>query len=164
VPAGTDGRIRCQSKVVSLGRCAEDQSTSAELFRDSWYYPGDIGMLDADGYLHLRGRVAEIIRSGATEVFAPEIEAALAAHPDIVEAGVVGIPSRERGEAIVAFVVKQPNLDHAELVRHCQTVLAAPQRPEHVYYIDALPRIAGGKVDRSKLQSLALSEAMRRNG
>ena len=164
VPAGSYGTIRCRSDLVSLGRCAEDESRSAEHFRDGWYYPGDIGALDAEGYLHLRGRVAEIIRSGATEVFAPEVEAALAAHPAVAEAAVVGVPAPARGEEVVAFVVKRGALDHDELSRHCRAVLTPPQRPERIYYIDALPRIAGGKIDRSKLQSLALSEAMRRGG
>ncbi|HEX3974200.1 MAG TPA: class I adenylate-forming enzyme family protein [Stellaceae bacterium] len=162
LPAGSYGNIRCRSELVSLGRCEEDESESAEQFRDGWYYPGDIGMLDPDGYLILRGRVAEVIRSGATEVFAPEVAAAIAAHPGVAEVAVVGIPSPQRGEEIVAFVVKRGTLDHEELVRHCRGVLTPPQRPEHIYYMDGLPRIAGGKVDRARLQSLALSEAMRR--
>jgi len=164
LPVGSYGNIRCRSELVSLGRCGDDQRDSAEQFRDGWYYPGDIGALDAEGYLHLRGRVAEIIRSGATEVFGPDVTAAIAAHPAVADAAVVGIPSPTRGEEVVAFVVKRGTLEHEELVRHCRAVLTPPQRPERIYYIDALPRIAGGKLDRAQLQSLALSQAMRRGG
>ncbi len=97
------------------------------------------------------------IRYGATEVFAPEVEAALALHPAVAKAAVVGILAPARGEEVVAFVVKRGALEHDELSRHCRATLTPPQRPERVYYVDALPRIAGGKVDRAKLQSLALS-------
>ncbi|HEV8016132.1 MAG TPA: class I adenylate-forming enzyme family protein [Stellaceae bacterium] len=161
LPPGTYGTIRCRSDLVSLGRCAEDGNASAEHFRDGWYYPGDVGALDAEGYLHLRGRVAEIIRRGAIDVFTADVEAALAAHPAVAEAAVVGIPSPTQGEEVVAFVVKTGALTHDELVRHCVERLAPVQRPDRVFYIEALPRIAGGKVDRARLQSLALSDAVR---
>jgi long-chain acyl-CoA synthetase len=164
LPRGSDGHIRCRSDLVSLGRCEEDEAKSAEYFRDGWYYPGDIGALDIDGYLHLRGRVAEIIRSGATDVFAPDVERALASHPSVAEAAVVGVPSPTRGEEVVAFIVKRGALEHDELACHCRAVLTPPHRPERIYYVEALPRIAGGKVDRLRLQSLALSDAMRRSG
>ena len=72
---GAYGTIRCRSPLLSRP-CAENgDAPRAEYFRDGWYYPGDIGTLDADGYLYLRGRVADIIRRGGHEIFAPEIEA-----------------------------------------------------------------------------------------
>lgn len=164
VPAGTFGRIRCRGALMSRPCPESATEPRAEYFADGWYYPGDIGALDTEGYLHLRGRVAEIIRRGATEIFAPDIEAVIAAHPLVADAAVIGVPSQTRGEAVVAFVVKRGALQHDDLVRHCSGQLKPEQRPDRIYYIDTLPRIEGGKLDRARLQSLAQIEAMRRNG
>jgi acyl-CoA synthetase (AMP-forming)/AMP-acid ligase II len=162
LPAYSYGAIRCRSPLLSRP-CPENGSAPrSEYFRNEWYYPGDIGMLDADGYLYLRGRVADIIRRAGHDVFAPDVEAAIARHPLVAEAAVVGIPSPTVGEEVVAFVVKGGALDHDEIARHCQTVLAPMQRPDRIFYIAALPRLDAGKTDRARLQSLALSEAVRR--
>jgi acyl-coenzyme A synthetase/AMP-(fatty) acid ligase len=164
LPAGSYGAIRCRSPLLSRP-CAENtKEPRAEYFRGDWYYPGDIGMLDVDGYLYLRGRVADIIRRAGHEVMAPDVEAAIVRHPMVLEAAVVGIPSPGVGEEIVAFVVKGELLEHDELVRHCRTVLAPAQRPDRIFYIAALPRLDAGKIDRARLQSLALSEAVRGGG
>lgn len=164
LPTGMFGRIRCRGVLMSRPCPESANEPRAEYFRDGWYYPGDIGVLDTEGYLHLRGRVAEIIRRGATEIFAPDLEAVIVAHPLVADAAVIGVPSQTRGEAVVAFVVKRGALQHDDLVRHCSGRLKPEQRPDRIYYIDALPRIEGGKLDRARLQSLALIEAMRRNG
>jgi acyl-coenzyme A synthetase/AMP-(fatty) acid ligase len=164
LPAGRYGAIRCRSPLLSRP-CPEDAGAQrAEYFRDGWYYPGDIGALDADGYLYLRGRVADIIRHAGHEVFAPDVEAAIARHPLVAEAAVIGIPSPSLGEEVVAFVVKSGALEHDALANHCRTALAPAQRPDRIFYIAALPRLDAGKIDRPRLQSLALSEAVRRGG
>jgi len=164
LPSGSYGAIRCRSPLLSRP-CPEDaDARRGEYFRGDWYYPGDIGMLDADGYLYLRGRVADIIRRAGHEVFAPDVEAAIARHPLVAEAAVIGIPSPSRGEEVVAFVVKGGALEHDALADHCRTALAPEQRPDRIYYVEALPRLEAGKVDRPRLQSLALAEAVRRSG
>jgi long-chain acyl-CoA synthetase len=163
-PPGSYGAIRCRSPLLSRPCPENGGGPRAEYFRGEWYYPGDIGMLDADGYLYLRGRVADIIRRAGHEVFAPDVEAAIVRHLLVAEAAVVGIPSPSVGEEVIAFVVKGGALEHDDLARHCQTVLAPAQRPDRIFYIAALPRLDAGKIDRARLQSLALSEAVRRGG
>jgi acyl-coenzyme A synthetase/AMP-(fatty) acid ligase len=163
LPRDTFGRIRCRGPLRAR-LCPESVGDKrTEYFRDGWYYPGDVGKLDADGYLYLRGRAAEIIRRGAVEIFAADVEAAIASHPVVADAAVVGMPSQTRGEEVVAFVVTRGALAHDELARHCRERLAFEQRPDRVYYLDDLPRIAGGKVDRARLQSLALGEMVRQS-
>jgi acyl-CoA synthetase (AMP-forming)/AMP-acid ligase II len=161
---GSYGAIRCRSPLQSRPCPENGTAPRAEYFRGEWYYPGDIGMLDADGYLYLRGRVADIIRRGGCEVFAPDVEAAIARHPSIADVAVVGIPSPTVGEEVIAFVVKGGTIEHEDVARHCQSTLAPAQRPDRIFYVAALPRLDAGKLDRPRLQSLALSEAVRRGG
>jgi acyl-coenzyme A synthetase/AMP-(fatty) acid ligase len=163
-PAGAHGAIRCRGPLLSRPCPENGTAPRAEYFRGEWYYPGDIGMLDADGYLYLRGRVADIIRRGGAEVIAPEVEAAIARHPLIAEVAVIGIPSPTVGEEVIAFVVKGGAIEHDDVARHCQSTLAPAQRPDRIFYIATLPRLEAGKTDRARLQSLALSEAVRRGG
>jgi acyl-coenzyme A synthetase/AMP-(fatty) acid ligase len=164
VAPGSFGQIRCRGALMARP-CAESAGDKrTEYFRNGWYYPGDVGALDAEGYLRLRGRTAEIIQRGPATVFLPEIEAALATHPNVAEVAVIDAPSPRQGVEIVAFIVAHGGLQHDELARHCRDRLAPAQRPDRVYYVDTLPRIAGGKLDRPRLQSLAQSEAVRQGG
>ncbi len=160
LPAGAAGRIRCRAPTMSLGRCPEDAGAGAEYFRDGWYYPGEIGALDAEGYLSLRGRAAEAIRRGGVAIYAPEIEEALLAHPGIAEVAVVGRPPADAGgrEEAVAFVVRRGALSHDELARYCRERLAPARWPDRVFYADSLPRLPGGKIDRLRLVALAVQK------
>ncbi len=84
-PPKSLGTIRCRSPLLSRPCPENGGGPRAEYFRGEWYYPGDIGMLDADGYLYLRGRVADIIRRAGHEVFAPDVEAAIVRHLLVAE-------------------------------------------------------------------------------
>ncbi|HEX3969767.1 MAG TPA: class I adenylate-forming enzyme family protein [Stellaceae bacterium] len=155
---GMSGAIRCRP-LFTRGPCAEDEGRGSERIEGGWCYTGDVGFLDADGYLHLRGRAGEIMRRGGAEVFAAEIEGVLMAHPQVTEAAVVGRPVAGIGEEIIAFVVRRGGLDHDELARHCRARLGAEKMPSRVFYADGLPRLPGGKVDRLRLQALALEKS-----
>ncbi len=160
---GMYGAIRCRSSLLSRPCPENGGELRAEFFRDGWYYPGDIGALDAEGYLYLRGRVVDVIRRGAKEINAPDIEGVIARHAGVADAAVIGIPSPSQGEEVVVFVVRQGALEHDELARHCRAALAPEERPDRIYYIDRLPRNDAGKIDRPRLQSLALAEAVRQS-
>lgn len=153
---GTVGRLRCRGPGFASGMCPEDSATpSPECFRDGWYYTGDLGSLDEDGYLFLHGRIADVVRREGVEVFANDIEMALVAHPSVRDVAVIGRPSQRLGEEIVAFVVSNGPQQHDDLARHCRAALPSDRWPDHVFYIDALPRNAGGKVERLRLRALA---------
>ncbi len=159
LPSGVAGAVRCRP-VFTRGPCPEDlPRPGGERIENGWCYTGDIGLLDGDGYLYLKGRGTDVIRRGGVEVFAPEIEAVLVAHPAVADAAVIGLPVRGRGDEIVAFIVKRGALDHDEIARHCRERLAPGRLPDRVYYVDALPRIPGGKVNRVRLLEVAGEQA-----
>jgi len=165
LPADTIGEIRCKPP-SSLGLCAEDERHGAERverIEGGWCYTGDMGCLDPDGYLYIKGRTVDFIRREGTEFFASEIEAVIASYPAVAETAVVALPSPARGEEIIAFVVKHGALDHDELGRYCRARLAPERLPDRVFYIDSLPRIAGQKPDRLRLQALAAAEIARKS-
>lgn len=162
LPRGMFGQIRCRSGLMSRA-CPEDAGQrSAEYIRDGWYYPGDIGALDAGGYLYRRGRVAHVIRRGGRDIYASEVEAALTTHPMVIDTAVIGVPVSPTGHEMVAFVVARAGLNHDELVQHCRTRLPPDRLPDRIYYPNDLPRLAGGEVNRQRLLEIAAEERAKR--
>jgi acyl-coenzyme A synthetase/AMP-(fatty) acid ligase len=162
LPPGVDGEIRLRP-LYAVARCGETGAgnTSGERIVDGWCYTGDIGHLDADGFLYLKGRGTDLIRRGGIELFAPEIEAVLLAYPAVADAAVVGLPVIGQEDQVVAFIVKRGELIHDDLARHCREQLKPGRWPDRVFYLDALPRIPGGKVNRIRLLEIAAEQAGR---
>ncbi len=117
---------------------------------DGWFATGDLVSVSGDGYVTVRGRRTELIITGGHNVYPAEVEAVLSRHPDVVEVAVVGVPSAEWGETVVAFVVGTPDL--ASLDELAAAELAAFKCPREVRLVDALPRNALGKVVRGELR------------
>ncbi len=116
---------------------------------EDWFATGDLASVADDGYVSIRGRRTELIITGGHNVYPAEVEAVLARHPGVVEVAVVGLPSAEWGETVVAYVVGDPDL--ASLRELAAAELAPFKCPREVRLIDALPRNALGKVVRSEL-------------
>ncbi len=119
---------------------------SAIAFRDGWYYPGDLGKFDADGFLYLTGRAKDMIIRGGVNIYPAEIEQTLVAHPAVAEAAVVGWPSQERGEEVAAFVVCRASVTEHDLIGHCRASLAPYKIPKRIFVLDELPKSGLGKV------------------
>lgn len=126
-----------------------------EALRDGWFHTGDQGTLDAAGVLSITGRIRETIRSGGKSVQPEEVEAALALHPGVAEAAVVGLPDPEWGEMVAAAVVAAPGaaLTPEVLAEHCRAQLSPHKRPKLIRLVDALPRSHYGKVQRAKVKA-----------
>jgi malonyl-CoA/methylmalonyl-CoA synthetase len=124
----------------------------ADAFTDSdgWFATGDLASVADDGYVAIRGRRTELIITGGHNVYPAEVEAVLARHPGVDEVAVVGLPSAEWGEVVVAFVVGAPDL--AELRDLAEAELAPFKRPRELRLVEALPRNALGKVVRQQLR------------
>jgi acyl-CoA synthetase (AMP-forming)/AMP-acid ligase II len=115
-----------------------------------WFATGDLASVAADGYVSIRGRRTELIITGGHNVYPAEVEAVLARHPGVVEVAVVGAPSPEWGETVVAYVVG--DVEVAALQELASAELASFKCPREVRLIDALPRNALGKVVRAELR------------
>jgi acyl-CoA synthetase (AMP-forming)/AMP-acid ligase II len=127
------------------------------MWEGGWLHTGDLGYLDADGYLYIVGRKKEMVVRGGMNVYADDVEAVLQAHPEVVEAAVVGIPHEVLGEDIAAYVVLRPGatVSTAELQDFAGERLADYKVPRRVHYLPALPRNPGGKVLKSRLAGAA---------
>jgi acyl-CoA synthetase (AMP-forming)/AMP-acid ligase II len=114
---------------------------------------GDLGFLDADGYLHLTGREKEVIIRGGVNISPVEIDSVLMRRPEIIEAATVGIPDALYGEEVVSYVVARPGarLDTDELLRYCAAALPPFKTPKRIVLSDTLPKNARGKLDRKAL-------------
>jgi len=125
---------------------------NAEAFTgDGYFHTGDVGSLDADGYLSLVARLKELIITGGYNVYPREIEDVLRQHPAVVDAAVAGIPDPEWGEVVGAWCESDGSASAEELTRFVADYLASYKRPRRVQLVDALPRNALGKVNKGEL-------------
>ncbi len=150
VTASEIGRIRYRGPGIPEGFFRDAEASKAS-FHDGWFYPGDLGRLDADGFLHLAGRADDVIIRGGVNVYPAEIEETLLAHPMVRDVAVVGVPSAELGADIAAFVVTTADADRESLSAHCRASLAPYKVPTNIEIIDELPKTALGKVIKADL-------------
>jgi acyl-CoA synthetase (AMP-forming)/AMP-acid ligase II len=137
----------------------------AESVRDGWYYTGDLGYFDKDGFLYIVGRNKDMIISGGFNVYAREVEDALVSHGAVSEAAVLGLPDSEWGETVAAFVVTRTGTTTTaeELQRHCAERIASYKKPRLVEFVDALPRNGAGKVTKNTLRDIYLASRKEAN-
>jgi acyl-CoA synthetase (AMP-forming)/AMP-acid ligase II len=148
VPLGETGRLRYRSPASAQ---SYHQGDSTGVFKDGWYYPGDLAAMNAEGFLFLRGRVKDMIIRGGVNIYPGDIEQVLLRSGQVREVAVVGIPSREMGEEVGAFVVAARGVDEQKLTAICEAELAHYKVPRRFFLVDALPKHAGGKVVKSEL-------------
>ena len=157
VPSGEAGEVAVRAPNVSPGYLDRPEETAA-VFRDGWFFTGDVGRLDAEGYLYLFDRKKDVIITGGENVWSTEVEAALYAHPDVVEAAVIGVPDETWGEALLAVVVPAPGSELGAgngadlLVAHCRRLIGGYKIPRQYRFVDALPKSAMGKVLKADLR------------
>ena len=129
---------------------ANPEATAAS-FRDGWFRTGDSGVLSADGYLSLSGRLKELINRGGEKISPHEVEDALLGHPDVVEAVAFAVPDAKYGETVGAAVVARSPVGEDALRAHCDGRLAAFKVPVRIHVVDAIPKGPTGKVQRRLL-------------
>jgi long-chain acyl-CoA synthetase len=154
------GEICVRSPSVMLGYWQAPELT-AETIRDGWLYTGDLGYLDADGYLYVVDRKKDLIIRGGFNVFPRDVEEALLEHPAVAAAGVVGRPDEAHGEEVVAFVELTPgdDLDADELVSWSKDRIGGYRYPREVHVVSSLPLTPVGKIDRKALRTRVLEGA-----
>jgi fatty-acyl-CoA synthase len=147
----TIGELVISSPSLMSGYWKQPKATEAVL-RDGWYHTGDLGTIDADGYVVIAERRTDLIVSGGMNVYPSEVEQCIAAMPGVAEVAVVGLPHERWGQTVVAAVVAADTVTEADVVAHCREGLASFKKPSRVVFVDALPRTAGMKVARAVLR------------
>lgn len=155
VPDGTPGEICVRGPLVMDGYWQRDEAT-AEAQIGGWHHTGDVAVRSPDGYLKIVDRTSDLIITGGFNVYPREVEDALASHPAVSAAAVVGLPDPKWGEAVGAFVVLRSGAKaiDEDLKSHVRELRGPVAAPKVVTFVDALPLTPLGKVDRKQLRTL----------
>ncbi len=156
LPTGEVGELAVKGPQVMKGYWKNEAETKAVL-EDGWFLTGDIAKMDEDGYFYIVDRKKDMINVGGFKVYPREVEDVLFEHPNIKEAGVIGMPDEFSGEAVKAYVVvKDPDkkLTEQEVIEFCQSKLAKFKAPKRVEFMPELPKTLIGKVLRRRLREL----------
>ncbi|MEU0501056.1 acyl-CoA synthetase [Nocardia sp. NPDC005998] len=154
VAPGVVGEIVHRSPQAMLGYW-NDPDKTAEAFRDGWFHSGDLGVMDADGYLSVVDRKKDMIKTGGENVASREVEEVLYTHPGVSEAAVIGLAHPYWIEAVTAIVVPRngTTLSSEELVSHCATRLAGYKVPKYIAFTEELPKNPSGKILKRELRT-----------
>jgi malonyl-CoA/methylmalonyl-CoA synthetase len=130
------------------------EKTAAEFRPDGFFITGDLGQIDAKGYVHIVGRGKDLIISGGLNIYPKEIESEIDSLPGVIESAVIGLPDADFGEAVAAIVVREnPGaIDEAAIRAALNERLARFKQPRQIAFVDALPRNAMGKVQKNLLR------------
>jgi long-chain acyl-CoA synthetase len=151
LPAGETGEIVTRSDCVMAGYWDNPEAT-AKAKRGGWLHTGDVGSMDAQGFLTIKDRSKDLIISGGSNIYPREIEEVLLRHPAVAECSVVGRPHPEWGEEVVAFVVRNAEVGTEELDSLCLDNIARFKRPREYRFVEALPKNNYGKVLKTELR------------
>jgi fatty-acyl-CoA synthase len=151
--AGEVGEIVIRGDVVMKGYWNKPEATAAAI-RDGWFYTGDAGFFDADGFLYIHDRVKDMIVSGGENIYPAEVENAVFGHAAVADVAVIGVPDDKWGEAVKAIVVLKPGAtaSAADVIAFARTRIAGYKVPKSVDFIAALPRNPSGKILRRELR------------
>ncbi|MEW2304910.1 AMP-binding protein [Streptomyces sp. NPDC006655] len=154
VPPGMEGEIVVRGPNVMRGYLGRPEET-ANVLVDGWLHTGDVGRLDADGYLTLVGRSKDMIIRGGENIYPKEIEDVLVGDPSVLEAAVIGVPDEKWGEVVVAYVQPRPGstVDPSALQSLCARSLTGFKRPTAFFVVEAIPKNAVGKIDKVSLRA-----------
>lgn len=152
LPAGEPGEVWVRSNQNMSGYLNRPEATAETITADDWVRTGDIGRLDADGYLYIEDRIKDMIITGGENVYGPEVESVLIEHPAVLDAAVIGVPDDFWGESVKAIVVADGALDANDIIEFCRGRLAGFKCPRTVDLVAELPRNASGKILKAVLR------------
>jgi acyl-CoA synthetase (AMP-forming)/AMP-acid ligase II len=153
LPAGETGEIVTRSDCV-MGGYWQDPEATGKALRGGWLHTGDVGSMDAEGFLTIKDRSKDLIISGGANIYPREIEEVLLRHPAVAECSVVGRAHAEWGEEVVAFVVTRESIPKEELEQLCLDNIARFKRPREYRFVESLPKNNYGKVLKTELRRL----------
>jgi long-chain acyl-CoA synthetase len=156
---GESGEILLKGPQLTQGYYNKPEETELAI-RNGWFYTGDIGYMDDEGYLFIVDRKKDMIIAGGYNIYPRDIDEVLFEHPSIQEGCAIGIPDEYRGETVKAFVVKKPGhrLTEDQVISYCKEKLAVYKVPKMVEFVDDLPKSNIGKVLRRKLREMEMEK------
>jgi fatty-acyl-CoA synthase len=157
LPIGEVGEICARSYAVMIGYNDNPEATAFAIDGEGWLHSGDLGMMDAKGFLRVTGRVKDMIIRGGENHFPAEIEAVLVTHSQVAQVAVVGLPDEKWGEVIAAFILSDQPLDVADLRTHCRAHLSAQKTPSVWVRVPDFPLTGSGKVQKFAIRDKFLS-------
>ncbi|WP_375306310.1 malonyl-CoA synthase [Bradyrhizobium sp. A11] len=154
LPHDEIGMIEVKGPNVFKGYWRMPEKTKAEFRPDGFFITGDLGKIDAKGYVHILGRGKDLVISGGFNVYPKEIESEIDAMPGVIESAVIGVPHADFGEGVTAVLVRQPgaSIDEAAVLKGLDGRLAKFKMPKRVFVVDELPRNTMGKVQKNILR------------
>ncbi len=154
VPEGERGELWFRTPQLMKGYLNRPEATAEVITDDGWFRTGDMGRVDADGFVYVEDRLKDMIISGGENVYSPEVERVLAEHPSVMEVAVIGVPDDRWGETVKAVVALHPGAEttEEELIGFCREQLARYKCPRSVDVLEALPRNPTGKILKRDLR------------
>lgn len=158
-PENSNGEVCIRGANVTKGY-KNNPEANKSAFTFGWFHTGDIGYLDSDGYLHLVGRIKELINRGGEKISPIEVDAVLLSHPDVAQAVSFGVPDEKYGEEINCAIILREGLkmEEEDMLKFCKSNLAAFKVPKKVFFANDLPKTATGKIQRRFVAEHFLSQ------
>jgi fatty-acyl-CoA synthase len=160
VPAGVPGEVCTRGYSLMRGYWRDDAATHASIDAEGWMHTGDLGTLDAEGYLNIVGRITDMVIRGGENIYPREIEEVLFAHPAIAAAQVVGVPDEKMGEELMAWIIARDgmSLTEDEVRDFCKSRISHFKVPRYVKLTTSFPQTVTGKVQKFRLREIAIEE------
>ena len=159
VGRGEPGELCTKGYSVMLGYWENAEKTAEAIDSDGWMHTGDIGVMDADGYVAVTGRIKDMVIRGGENIYPREIEEFLYTHPDILDAQVIGVPDEKYGEVLMAWIRMRDGaspLDSDSLGAFCAGKLARFKIPQYVHVVEEFPMTVTGKVRKVEMRELSM--------
>ena len=155
LPVGEHGEIWLKTEQLMKGFLGKPEETAAVITDDGWFRTGDMGKVDAEGFVFVEDRLKDMIISGGENIYSPEVERVLAEHPAVMECAIIGVPDDTWGETVKAVVALKPDTSASpedEIIEYCREHLAHFKCPKSVDIVEALPRNPTGKILKKDLR------------
>lgn len=151
---GEPGEVLLHSPGIMRGYWNNDVAT-LQVLRDGWMHTQDVGYVDESGYVYIVDRKRDMIISGGENIYSWEVEEALRSHSAVREVAVIGVADEKWGESVKAFVILHDDavVTGEQLIAHCKATIASYKKPRFIEFVDALPRLFNGKVDKKALRA-----------
>ncbi len=158
VPRGVSGEFCTRGYSVMRGYWNDEAATTAAIDAADWMHSGDLAVMEESGYVHIVGRLKDMIIRGGENISPREIEEVVVAHPDVSEVQVIGVPSRKYGEEVMAWVRPRPGASPSEqeLTSYCRSRLAAFKVPRYWRFVETFPMTVTGKIQKYRLRQMAV--------